>query len=78
MQPEPRSFPLCIAAGFVLTPLACPAALTIVADGTDLNEPNWSTAGYGQTGHIFFAADGSLVGGNADLTTGMVKSGPAW
>lgn len=61
-----------------LAPFTCHAALTITAAGSDLNEPNWSTAGHGQLGHIFFAADGTTVTGNADPTTGMVKSGPSW
>ena len=72
-----RSVPATISI-VLLGQIPCPAALSIVAAGSDLDEPNWSTAGYGQLGSMFFAADDTAVTGSAALTTALVKSGPAW
>ncbi len=78
--------PACAAAvACVFAPTASHAA-TILAGGTDFNNPNWNTAGYGDVGYAFFDGrqsdriqfsdsaldDGALNGGNIVLTPGAV------
>jgi hypothetical protein len=65
--------------GLLLLPDVSSAQFAASSAGSQINQPNWQTAGYGSTGHIFFGADGVKMPSSVSTpTTGMVKSGPSW
>lgn len=65
--------------GLLMLPGISSAEFAASAAGSQTNQPNWQTAGYGSTGHMFFGADGvKMPSSVSNPAVGMVKSGPAW